>query len=155
MPKRATPQAARPAELPDPAELTRLQTNLAEIFGESNLRSLETNWLEKMLNGAIVRLSIGRMGCHAHLTDQDLGIAHRKQQQKERRQAWYDLGNALLLPRRYATALDSKESNARKKTKIVRVFRNFARWLIIGVHLRGAIVELHSCSIKSGILLFA
>lgn len=114
MPKSTTFAAASARSDPDPAELARLQANLAEIFGETNLRSLETDWLARMMNGVIIGLSIGRMGCHAHLTDQDLGIAHRKAQQKERRQAWYDLGSALLLPRRYATALDSKESNARK-----------------------------------------
>jgi hypothetical protein len=102
------------ATLPDSAELARLQANLTEILGEPNLKSLEADWLAKMLNGVIINLSIGRLGCRAHLTDQDLGIAHRKKQQAARWQAWYDLGDALLLPRRYATALDSKESSARK-----------------------------------------
>jgi hypothetical protein len=99
---------------PDPAELARLQANLVEILGEPDLQSLEADWLAKMLNGVLISLSIGRTGCRASLSEQDLGIAYRKPQQKQRRQAWYDLGNALLLPRRYAAALDSKESTARK-----------------------------------------
>jgi hypothetical protein len=94
--------------------LARLRANLTEILGEPNLTALEPAWLAKMLNGVLVTLSIGRLGCRTHLTDQDLGIAHRQKQQAARRQAWYDLGDALLLPRRDAAALDSKESNARK-----------------------------------------
>jgi hypothetical protein len=100
--------------MPDPAELARLRANLTEILGEPNLTALKPAWLAKMLNGVLVTLSIGRLGCRTHLTDQDLGIAHRQKQQAARRQAWYDLGDALLLPRRDAAALDSKESNARK-----------------------------------------
>lgn len=116
MPRKSpgTPPALGTATLPDPAELARLRTNLTAILGEPNLKALEEDWLAKMLNGVVITLSIGRMGCRAHLTDQDLGIAHKKKQQKERQQAWYDLGDALLLPRRYAAALDSKESTARK-----------------------------------------
>src|SRR5690242_17047369 len=111
-PKPAAPATLRTASLPDPAEITRLQANLVEILGEPNIKSLEADWLAKMLNGVIVTLSIGRIGCTAALSEQDLGIAQRQKQQKERRQAWYDLGHALLLPRRYASALDSKESTA-------------------------------------------
>src|SRR5690242_3789842 len=116
MPKNATPAppAFRRTALPDPAELARLRANLTEILEEPNLKSLEADWLAKMLNGVIISLSIGRIGCKAALTDLDLGIAHGKKQSSERRQAWYDLGDALLLPRRYATALESKESSARK-----------------------------------------
>ena len=116
MPRKSpgAPPTLGTATLPDPAELARLRANLTEILGEPNLKALEENWLAKMLNGVVVTLSIGRMGCRAHLTDQDLGIAHKKRQQQERRQAWYNLGDALLLPRRYAAALDSKESTARK-----------------------------------------
>src|SRR5689334_16595687 len=108
------PPSVRTTALPDPAELARLRANLGEILEEPDLKSLEADWLAKMLNGVIISLSIGRIGCKAALTDLDLGIAHRKTQSRERRQAWYDLGDALLLPRRYATALDSKESSARK-----------------------------------------
>src|SRR5689334_8463950 len=108
------PPVSRTTALPDPAELARLRANLTEILEEPNLKTLEADWLAKMLNGVIISLSIGRIGCKAALTDLDLGIAHGKKQSRERRQAWYDLGDGLLLPRRYATALDSKESSARK-----------------------------------------
>src|SRR3954468_1706761 len=97
--------ASGAATLPDPAELARLRANLTEILGEPNLTTLEPAWLAKMLNGVIVTLSIGRLGCRAHLTDQDLGIAPRKRQRPARRRAWYARGEPLLLPRRYAAAL--------------------------------------------------
>ncbi|HET7077130.1 MAG TPA: hypothetical protein VFM49_06715 [Chloroflexia bacterium] len=73
--------------VPDPAVLARLRANLAEILAEPNLQSLEADWLAKMLNGVIISLSIGRIGCKAALTDLDLGIAHGKTQSRERRQA--------------------------------------------------------------------
>ncbi len=66
--------------LPNPAELARRRANLIEILEEPNLQSLEADWLAKMLNGVLIHLSIGRIGCRAALTDLDLGIAHGKQQ---------------------------------------------------------------------------
>ena len=42
----------------------RLRANLTEILGEPNLTALEPAWLAKMLNGVIVTLSIGRLGCY-------------------------------------------------------------------------------------------
>jgi hypothetical protein len=77
MPRKSpgAPPVLGTATLPDPAELARLRANLTEILGEPDLKALEANWLAKMLNGVVVTLSIGRMGCRAHLTDQDLGIA--------------------------------------------------------------------------------
>ena len=66
----------QPAPLPEQSALARLRDTLRDILGEPNLKTIEPAWLEKMREGVIVVLHIGRTRGECELHEQECHLTH-------------------------------------------------------------------------------